>query len=157
MNGRQSGKCWNITPQGITIEITVKDSRESCARSDIPHMERATNEERHDLELHKKNTEGRYHRHRREVWTAIQCEGRDDFNDASCAEHFTQPRLPEGTVHLIIGDSLVRVLAKIQAHWQVGILSFSGAAIPPNVGLSGDAGDEKKTYGHLDDGNKRRL
>ena len=60
---------------------------------------------------------------------AIQCEGTDDFNDASCAEYFTQPRIPEGTVHLIIGESLVRVLAKIQAHWQVGILSFSGAAI----------------------------
>ena len=36
----------------------------------------------------------------------------------------------EGAVHLIIGDSLIRVLTRIQSHWQVGVLSFSGAATP---------------------------
>ena len=40
--------------------------------------------------------------------------------------YFTQPRIPEGTVHLIIGDSLVRVLTRIQAG---GILSLSDAAM----------------------------
>ena len=45
-------------------------------------------------------------------------------------EYYTQPRVPEGTVHLIIGDSLLRVLTRIQSHWQTGILSFAGAATP---------------------------
>ena len=45
-------------------------------------------------------------------------------------EYFTQPSIPERTVHLIIGDSLVRVLRRIQAHWQAGVLSLSGAATP---------------------------
>ena len=42
----------------------------------------------------------------------------------------TQPRIPEGAVHLTIGDSLIRVLTRIQSHWQVGVLSFSEAATP---------------------------
>ena len=29
----------------------------------------------------------------------------------------------------MIGDRLVRVLARVQAHWQMGVLSFSGAAM----------------------------
>ena len=62
---------------------------------------------------YKKNTDGAYHRHRREDWTAVQCERRDAFNDVTWAEYFTQPRIPEGTVHLMIGDSLVRVLTMI--------------------------------------------
>ena len=45
-------------------------------------------------------------------------------------EYLTQPRVPEGAVHLIIGDSLLRVLTRIQSHWQTGILSFAGAATP---------------------------
>ena len=36
--------------------------------------------------------------------------------------------ISEGAVHLIVGDSLVRVLTPIQSHWQTGVLSFSGAA-----------------------------
>ena len=42
----------------------------------------------------------------------------------------TQPSIPEGAVHLIVGDSLVRVLTRIQSHWQTGVFSFSGAATP---------------------------
>ena len=38
--------------------------------------------------------------------------------------------MPEGAVHLIIGDILLRVLTGIQSHWQTGILSFAGAATP---------------------------
>ena len=45
-------------------------------------------------------------------------------------EYHTQPRVPDGAVHLIIGDSLLRALTQIQLHWQTGILSFSGAAVP---------------------------
>ena len=41
-----------------------------------------------------------------------------------------QPRIPEGALRLIIEDSLLRILTTIRAHWQVGVLSFSGAATP---------------------------
>ena len=67
-------------------------------------------------------------------WTAEQRERRDAFHDASWAEYYTQPRIPEGAVHLIIGDSLIRVLTRIQSHWQVGVLSFSGAETPQMLG-----------------------
>ena len=56
-----------------------------------------------------------YHRHNRMDWTTAQ--RRDCFHEASWAEYFTQPRIPEGAVHLIIGDSLIRVLTQIQSHW----------------------------------------
>ena len=45
-------------------------------------------------------------------------------------DYLTKPRIPEGAVQLIEGDSLVRVLTKVRAHWQRGVLSFSGAAMP---------------------------
>ena len=76
----------------------------------------------------KKNTDGRYHSHNRMDWNAAQRARRDCFHDASWAEYYTQPRIPECAVHLIIGDSLVRVLTRIQSHWQTGVLSFAGAA-----------------------------
>ena len=79
---------------------------------------------------YKKNTDSAYHSHIRMDWTAAQQERRDTFNDAAWAEYFTQARIPEGVVHLIIGDSLIRVLTRIQSHWQVGVLSFFGAATP---------------------------
>ena len=82
------------------------------------------------ISSYKKNTDGVYHRHTREDWTAAQRERRDTFNDAAWAEYYVQPKIPEGTVHLIIGDSLVRILTRIQAHWQLGVLSFSCAAMP---------------------------
>ena len=63
-------------------------------------------------------------------WTTAQRARRDCFHDRAWAEYFTQPRIPEGAVHLIIGDSLIRVLTRIHSHWQVGVLSFSGAATP---------------------------
>ena len=63
-------------------------------------------------------------------WTTAQRARRYCFHDAAWAEYFTQSRIPDGAVHLIIGDSLIRVMTRIQSHWQVGILSFSGAATP---------------------------
>ena len=63
-------------------------------------------------------------------WDTGQRARRDCFHDAAWAEYNTQPRKPEGAVHLIVGDSLIRVLTRIQSHWQTGILSFSGAATP---------------------------
>ena len=79
---------------------------------------------------YKKNTEGRYHRHNRMDWNAAQRARRDCFHDAAWVEYFTQPRMPEGAVQLIVGDRLLRVLTRIQSHWQTGVLSFSGAATP---------------------------
>ena len=79
---------------------------------------------------YKNNKDGAYHRHNWMDWTAAQRARRDCFHDAAWAEHFTQPRIPDGAVHLIIGDSLIRVLTRIQSHWQVGVFSFSGAATP---------------------------
>ena len=60
---------------------------------------------------YKKNTDdAANHRYHREDWTAVQCEKRDAINEV---EYFTHPKIPEGTVHLTIGDSLVRVLTRI--------------------------------------------
>ena len=56
---------------------------------------------------YKKNTDGGFSRHNLMDWTAAQRERRDAFHDASLAEQFTQPRIPEGAVHLIIGNSLI--------------------------------------------------
>ena len=82
------------------------------------------------ISSYKKNTEGRYHRHNRVDWSTAQRVRRDCFHDAAWVEYLTQPRVPEGVVHLIVGDSLLRVLTRIQSHWQTGILSFAGAATP---------------------------
>ena len=72
----------------------------------------------------------RYHRHNRMDWSTAQRVRRDCFHEAAWEEYLTQPRVPEGAFHLIIGDSLLRVLTRIQSHWQTGILSFAGAAMP---------------------------
>ena len=63
-------------------------------------------------------------------WSTAQRDRRDCFHDADWVEYLTQPRVPDGAVHLIIGDSLLRVLTRIQSHLQTGILSFAGAATP---------------------------
>ena len=63
-------------------------------------------------------------------WSTAQRVRRDCFHDAAWVEYLTQPRVPEGAVHLIVADSLLRVLTRIQSHWQTGILSFAGAATP---------------------------
>ena len=55
---------------------------------------------------------------------------RTAFHEASWVDYLTKPRIPEGAVHLIIGDNLVRVLTRVREHWQIGVLSFSGAATP---------------------------
>ena len=63
-------------------------------------------------------------------WSTAQRVRRDCFHDAAWVEYYMQPRVPEGTVHTIIGDSLFRVLTRIQSHWETGILIFAGAATP---------------------------
>ena len=82
------------------------------------------------ISSYKKNTEGRYHRHNRLDWSAEQKARRDCFHDAAWVQYLAPPRVPEGAVHLIVGDSLVRVLTRIRSHWQTGILSFAGPATP---------------------------
>ena len=105
-------------------------NRESPARVELPPTWREQPVRSVVISSYKKNTEGRYHRHNRMDWSTAQRVRRDYFHDAAWVEYLTQPRVPEGAVHLIIGDSLLRVLTRIQPHWQTGILSFAGAAMP---------------------------
>ena len=103
-------------------------NRESPTRVERPPTWREQPVRNVVIVSYKKNTDGRYHRHNRMDWNAAQRARRDCFHDAAWAEYYTQPRIPEGAVHLIIGDGLMRVLTRIQSDWQTGILSFSGAA-----------------------------
>ena len=103
-------------------------ARENSAREERPPTWRDHPVRSVIIASYKKHTDGAYHRRNRMDWTAAQRARRDVFHDASWAEYFTQPRIPEDAVHLIIGESLIRVLTRIQVHWQVGILGFSGAA-----------------------------
>ena len=105
-------------------------NRESPARVELPPTWREQPIRSVVISSYKKNTEGRYHRHNRMDWSTAQRFRRDCFHDAAWVEYYTQPRVPEGTVHLIIGESLLRVLTRIQSHWQTGILSFAEAATP---------------------------
>ena len=105
-------------------------NRESPARVDLPSTWGEQPVRSVVISSYKKNTEGRYHRHYRMDWSTAQRDRRDCFHDAPWVEYHTQPRVPEGAVHMIIGDSLLRVLTRIQSHWQTGILSFAGAATP---------------------------
>ena len=105
-------------------------NRESPTRVERPPTWREQPVRNGVIASYKKNTDGRYHRDNRMDWNAAQRARRDCFHDAAWAEYYTQPRIPEGAVDLIVGDSLIRVLTRIQSHWQTGILSFSGAAAP---------------------------
>ena len=105
-------------------------SRESSARPELPPTWREQPVRSVVISSYKKSTEKRYHRHNRLNWNAEQKARRDCFHDAAWVEYLAPPRVSEGAVHLIIGDSLVRVLTRIQSHWQTGILSFAGAATP---------------------------
>ena len=100
-------------------------SRESPARREVPPTWREQPVRSVVIASYKKNTDGR----NRMDWNAAQRARGDCFHDASRAEYYTQPQTPEGAVHLIVGESLVRVLTRIQSHWQTGVLSFSGAAM----------------------------
>ena len=93
-------------------------SRESPARVELPSTWGEQPVRSVVISSYKKNTEGRYHRHNRMDWSTAQRDRRDCL------------RVPERAVHLIIGDSLLRVLTRIQSYWQTGILSFVGAATP---------------------------
>ena len=101
-------------------------SRESPARVELPPTWREQPVRNVVIVSYKKNTDGRYHRLNRMDWNVAQRARRGCFHHASWAEYYT----PEGAVHLIIGDSLVRVLTRIQSHWRTGVLSFAGAATP---------------------------
>ena len=105
-------------------------NRESPARVELPPTWREQPVRSVVIASYKKNTEGKYLRHNRMDWNTAQRARRECFHDAKWVEYHTQPGVPEGTVHLIIGDSLLRALTRIRSHWQTGILSFSGAATP---------------------------
>ena len=102
--------------------------REDSIREERPPTWRDHPVRRVLIASYKKNTDGAYHRHNRMDWMTAQWARRDCFYDAAWTEYYTQPRTPEDAVHFTIGDSLIRVLRRIQSHWQVGVLSFSGAA-----------------------------
>ena len=91
-------------------------NRESPARVELPPTWREQPIRSVVISSYKKNTEGRYHRHNRMYWSTAQRFRRDCFHDAAWVEYLTQPRVPEGAVHLIAGDSLLRVLTRIQSH-----------------------------------------
>ena len=103
-------------------------NRESPASVELPPTWREQPVRSVVIASYKRNTDGRYHRHNRMDWNAALRARRDCFHDASWAEYYAQPQIPEDAVHLIVGNSLVRVLTRIQSHWQTGDLSFSGAA-----------------------------
>ena len=92
-------------------------NRESPTRMELPPTWREQLVRNVVIASYKKNMDGRYHRNNRMDWNAAQRARRDCFHDASWAEYYTQPRIPEGAVHLIVGDSLIRVLTRIQSHW----------------------------------------
>ena len=105
-------------------------NRESPTRAEQPPTWREQPVRNVVIASYKKNTDSRYHRHNRMDWNTAQRARRGCFHDAAWAEYYTQPQIPEGAVHLIVGDSLIRVLTRIKSHWQTGILSFSEAATP---------------------------
>ena len=105
-------------------------TRDDSTRVERPPTWRDQPVRRVVIASYKKNTDGRYHGHNRMDWTTEQRARRDSFHDASWVEYYALPRIPEGAVHLIIGDNLIRVLTRIRSHWQTGVLSFSGAATP---------------------------
>ena len=80
-------------------------------------------------------------------WTMAQRARRDCFHDASGAEYFAQPRIPEGAVHLIIGEALLNHLAD-------GSLEFFWSGNTSDVGVTRDVGHGQDVYGHSDDGNQ---
>ena len=80
-------------------------NHESPARLELPPTWRQQPVRNVVIASYKKNTEGRYHRHNRMDWNAEQKARRDCFHDATWVEYHTQPRVPEGTVHLIIGTA----------------------------------------------------
>ena len=94
--------------QGVAREVVVKGSRELRRRGATSHLERSSSEECDNRKL-QKNTDAVYHRHNRMDWTAAQRARRDTFHDASWAESFTQSKIPEGAVHLIIGRKSRRI------------------------------------------------
>ena len=111
-------------------ERLQQKSRENSARAELPPTWREQQVRSVMISSYKKNTEKRYHRHNRLDWNSEQRARRDCFHDAAWLEYLSPPRVPEGAVHLIIGESLLRVLTRIQSRWQTGILSFAGAASP---------------------------
>ena len=80
-------------------------NRESPARVELPPTWREQPIRSLVISSYKKNTEGRYHRHNRMDWSTAQRVRRDCFHDAACVEYLTQPRVPEGAFHLIIGTA----------------------------------------------------
>ena len=113
-SGSQSGT-WTSRLRELQERLQAK-AVENAAREQRPTTRRKHPMRSVKISSYKKNTDGVYQRHSREDGTAAKRERRDAFHDAAWAEYFVQPRILEGTIHLIIGDSLVRVLTRIEAY-----------------------------------------
>ena len=102
---------------------------------------------------YKKNKDGACHRHNRIDWPAAQRARRDFFHDAAWAEYFTQPRIPVGAVHLIIGelDTGADADPVTLAGWA---LEFFWSCDTAGVGVAGDVGYGEDVHGHSDDGDQ---
>ena len=111
-------------------------NRESPARVELPPTWREQPIRSVVISSYKKNAEGRYDRHNRMDWSTAQRVRRDCFHDAAWVEYHTQPRVPEGTVHLIIGDIMLRVLTRIQSHWQTWDLEFRWSCDATDIGIT---------------------
>ena len=122
-------------------------SRESPARAEVPPTWREQPVRSVVIDSYKKNTEGRYHRHNRIDWNVAQRARRDCFHDASWAQYYTQPRIPEGAVHLIVGDPNPVALADCS-------LEFLWSRNAADVGITRDGRDCKNVHSDSNDGDQ---
>ena len=109
-------------------------SRESSARAELPSTWREQPVRSVMISSYKKNTEGRYHRHNRLDWSSAQRARRDCFHDAAWVEYLTQPRVPEGTVHLIIWEQPIAGADPDSIALADGEIEFRWSCYATNIG-----------------------
>ena len=86
-------------------------------------------------------------------WNVAQRVRRDCFHDASWAEYYTQPRIPEGAVHLIVEQPGTGADPNpvALADWSLEFL-WSGNAT--DVGITRDGRDGQDIYSDSNDGDQ---
>ena len=89
------------------------------------------------ISSYKKNTDGAYHRHNREDWTAARSERRDAFNDASWARGQPDPSPDENPSALASGN-----------------LEFFWCVKAADVGIPENDGDGEDLHFHPIDGHQ---
>ena len=128
-------------------------NRDSPTRVELPPTWREQPVSNEVIASYKKNADGTYHRHNLMDWNAAQRARRDCFYDASWADYYTQPRLPEVAVHLIVGVGQPGTGADPDplalADWSLEFLWSRNAA---DVGITRDACDGKNVHSDSNDG-----